>query len=49
VILIAVGDVMLGRTVGEVIETEGPAVPFLFTADTLRSTDVTVDNLEYPI
>ena len=40
---------MLGRTVGELIETEGPAAPFLYTADTLRSADVTVGNLECPI
>ena len=40
---------MLGRTVGELIETEGPEAPFLYTADTLRSADVTVGNLECPI
>jgi poly-gamma-glutamate capsule biosynthesis protein CapA/YwtB (metallophosphatase superfamily) len=45
----AVGDVMLGRTIGELIETHGPAAPFLYTADTLRSADITVGNLECPI
>jgi poly-gamma-glutamate capsule biosynthesis protein CapA/YwtB (metallophosphatase superfamily) len=45
----AVGDVMLGRTIGELIETQGPAGPFLYTADTLRSADITVGNLESPI
>jgi poly-gamma-glutamate synthesis protein (capsule biosynthesis protein) len=45
----AVGDVMLGRTVGDMVETEGHAAPFEFTADTLRSADVTVGNLECPI
>ena len=49
VILMAVGDVMLGRTVGEMIETEEHEAPFRFTADTLKSSDVTVGNLECPI
>jgi poly-gamma-glutamate capsule biosynthesis protein CapA/YwtB (metallophosphatase superfamily) len=49
VILMAVGDVMLGRTIGELIETHGPAAPFLYTTDTLRSADITVGNLECPI
>jgi poly-gamma-glutamate capsule biosynthesis protein CapA/YwtB (metallophosphatase superfamily) len=48
-ILMAVGDVMLGRTIGEMIETEGPEAPFLYTAETLRSADITVGNLECPI
>jgi poly-gamma-glutamate capsule biosynthesis protein CapA/YwtB (metallophosphatase superfamily) len=45
----AVGDVMLGRTISELIETEGHEAPFLFTADVLRSADITVGNLECPI
>lgn len=49
VILMAVGDIMLGRTIGEMIETIGPQAPFLDTADTLRSADITVGNLECPI
>ncbi len=49
VILMAVGDIMLGRTIGEMIKTIGPQVPFLDTADTLRSADITVGNLECPI
>ena len=49
VILMAVGDVMLGRTVGEMIETEEHDAPFGFPADTLKSSDVTVGNLECPI
>lgn len=49
VILMAVGDIMLGRTIGEMIETIGPQAPFLDTADTLRSADITIGNLECPI
>jgi poly-gamma-glutamate synthesis protein (capsule biosynthesis protein) len=45
----AVGDIMLGRTIGEMIENEGPEAPFLYTAETLRSADITVGNLECPI
>ena len=50
VILRAVGDIMLGRTIGELIETEGPQAPFLDTAETLHSADITVAtwNARYP-
>jgi len=49
VTLMAVGDMMLGRTIGEMIEKEGVEAPFQFTADTLMSADITVGNLECPI
>gem|GEM_PF-649717 len=49
VILMAVGDIMLGRTIGDLIETEGHHAPFIYTAQTLRSADVAVSNLESPI
>lgn len=49
VILMAVGDMMLGRTIGELIENEGPEAPYLDTASTLSSADITVGNLECPI
>lgn len=49
VVLLAVGDIMLGRTIGELIDTEGPQAPFLFTAEMLRSADITLGNLECPI
>jgi poly-gamma-glutamate capsule biosynthesis protein CapA/YwtB (metallophosphatase superfamily) len=49
VILMAVGDVMLGRTIGDMIEAQGHEAPFQFTADALRSADITVGNLESPI
>lgn len=49
VTLMAVGDIMLGRTIGELIETEGPEVPFLFTSETLARADITLGNLECPI
>ena len=45
----AVGDVMLGRTIGEMIETEGIESPFIFTAETLSSADITLGNLECSI
>lgn len=47
--LMAVGDIMLGRTIGEMIETEGPQAPFAFTAEILSSADLTLGNLECPI
>ncbi|NLN70979.1 MAG: CapA family protein [Chloroflexi bacterium] len=40
---------MLGRTIGELIDTEGLQAPFLFTAEMLRSADITLGNLECPI
>jgi len=49
VILMAVGDIMLGRTIGEMIETEGPQAPFFYTAETLKTADITLGNLECPI
>lgn len=48
-VLMAVGDIMLGRTIGEMIETEGIEAPFLYTAETLRTADITLGNLECPI
>jgi poly-gamma-glutamate synthesis protein (capsule biosynthesis protein) len=49
VTLMAVGDVMLGRTIGTLIEEEGPSAPFLYTYETLSSADITLGNLECPI
>ncbi len=49
VTLMAVGDIMLGRTIGDLIQTEGPEAPFAFTAETLSSADITIGNLECPI
>jgi hypothetical protein len=48
-VLMAVGDIMLGRTIGDLIETQGSEAPFFDTAETLRSADITVGNLECPI
>lgn len=45
----AVGDIMLGRTIGDLIETEGYQAPFIFTEETLNQADITVGNLECPI
>lgn len=49
VTLMAVGDIMLGRTIGEMIVSEGPKAPFLYTAETLASADITLGNLECSI
>ena len=45
----AVGDIMLGRTIGELIETESIEAPFVDTAETLRLADITLGNLECPV
>lgn len=47
--LMAVGDIMLGRTIADLIESEGHTAPFIHTAQMLRSADITVGNLECPI
>jgi len=47
--LMAVGDIMLGRTIGERILEEGYQAPFIYTAETLASADITIGNLECPI
>jgi len=44
--LMAVGDVMLARSVGDRIVAEGPAVPFAGVAQTLGSAGLLVANLE---
>ncbi len=49
VTLMAVGDIMLGRTIGDLIESEGYQAPFFYTAETLNQADITVGNLENPI
>ncbi len=40
---------MLGRTIGDLITTEGAEAPFQYTADVLKSADITIGNLECPI
>ncbi len=47
--LVAVGDVMLGRGVGHMIDANGPSYPFLRTRDLIRRADVAFANLESPI
>jgi poly-gamma-glutamate capsule biosynthesis protein CapA/YwtB (metallophosphatase superfamily) len=47
--LVAVGDVMLGRAVGQLIEDSSPSYPFLATADLISQADVAFANLEGPI
>ena len=49
VVIVAVGDVMLSRYVGERIRSKGdPRAPFLRTAEILEEADVTFCNLESP-
>lgn len=43
-----VGDIMLGRKVGEYIKKEGPLYPFLNVLDRLQSADISFANLETP-
>ena len=47
--LVAVGDIMLGRGVGEKIERLGAEFPFERTAQILREADLTFGNLESPM
>ncbi len=47
--LVAVGDVMLGRTLGEGVLRDGHLYPFEEVADILREADVTFANLESPL
>ena len=49
IIVVAVGDVMLSRLVGERIKMEGdPKAPFLKTAEILEKADIAFCNLESP-
>jgi len=40
---------MLGRAIGDMINTYGPEIPFSNTAELLSSADITVGNLECAI
>jgi poly-gamma-glutamate synthesis protein (capsule biosynthesis protein) len=45
----AVGDLMLGRSIGSALSRDGNDTPFLAVRDVLRTADVTVGNLECPM
>lgn len=47
--LVAVGDILLSRTVEERMNQYGVEFPFLATGDILRSADIVVGNLECPL
>ena len=47
--IMAVGDIMLGRTIGDRILEDGYQAPFLYTAETLSTADLTIGNLECPV
>lgn len=47
--ILLTGDVFLGGPVGDLIENEGPAVPFAGVAHVLRQADVVIGNLECPL
>ena len=49
VTLVAAGDVMLGRTIGEGIARHGPEWPLAPVAGVLRSADIAFVNLESPL
>lgn len=48
VTVVAVGDIMLGRRVGERLKSEDPCFPFLECRHVLRSGDILFGNLETP-
>lgn len=47
--LMFVGDIMLSRNIGSIIERNGPLYPFAKIASTTRRADVTFGNLENPV
>lgn len=49
VVLDAVGDIMLGREVGALIQTRGPRYPFEAVAPLLAGSDLRIGNLELPL
>ncbi len=49
VTLMAVGDIMLARTIGDLLLEDGVNKPFMYTANTLRQADITLGNLECAI
>jgi len=49
VTLVAAGDVMLGRSIGDGVRRFGPLYPFEHVGDVLRGADVAFVNLEAPL
>jgi len=47
--LVAVGDILLGRSVEERMNQYGAEFPFAFTGNLLRSADIALGNLESPL
>jgi poly-gamma-glutamate capsule biosynthesis protein CapA/YwtB (metallophosphatase superfamily) len=47
--IIFVGDIMLSRAVGKIIEREGVTFPFSLVASTTRNADIVFGNLENPV
>jgi poly-gamma-glutamate capsule biosynthesis protein CapA/YwtB (metallophosphatase superfamily)/outer membrane protein assembly factor BamB len=47
--LVAVGDIMLSRTIEERMDLYGSSYPFWGTAELLRGADITIGNLECPL
>lgn len=47
--LVAVGDIMLSRTVEERMDVLGSSYPFVPTADLISSADIAIGNLESPL
>jgi len=47
--LVAVGDIMLSRTIEERMDLYGSPYPFVGTADLIRRADIAIGNLECPL
>lgn len=47
--LVFVGDVMLSRQIGKIIEIRGPNFPFEKVGDSIREADIAFANLESPV
>lgn len=47
--LLFVGDIMLSRNIGMLIERNGPMFPFELIASTTKNADITFGNLENPV
>jgi len=49
IVLVAVGDLLLGGSAGATLQAQGNAYPFAATASLLRGADIAVANLEAPL
>lgn len=47
--MIFVGDIMLSRKIGEIVDNNGPEFPFVYIATTTRAADIAFGNFENPV